>query len=133
MPLDTYTRVSQEWGGTHNGIDFAAPAGTPIYSSNSGVVMYISPETSSMGNAVCIKTDVVDPNGNKLIVRYLHMLQTPLVSVGDRVSVGQLLGYVGSTGNSTGNHLHFDVIKTGTWSGPAVSHTYNPRIFFYNF
>lgn len=127
--------ISQRWGIAydHNGIDFGVPDGTPIYNSVSGIVTRRATGHPTMGNAVWITTDIMDPNGNYLIVRYLHMNSAPVVSLNQRVTKGQLLGYVGNTGQSFGAHLHFDVVKTGNGSGPDVADTYNPSIFFDEF
>ena len=90
----------------HDGIDFACDYGTPVKASAGGTVLIASDMGDGYGNAV-----VVDV-GNGLIVRYGH-LQAIYVSVGDTVQTGQLLGEVGSTGNSTGPHLHFEIRKAG--------------------
>ena len=86
----------------HGGMDISAPSGTPIGSATSGTV-YTAGWVSGFGNAVYIQGD----NGMKYI--YGHMVKTPSVKTGQRVTAGQLIGYVGSTGRSTGPHLHFQV------------------------
>ena len=86
----------------HGGVDIAAPEGTPIGSATSGKV-YTAGWVSGFGNAVYIQGD----NGKKYI--YGHMVRTPVVKSGQTVKAGQVIGYVGSTGRSTGNHLHFQV------------------------
>lgn len=88
----------------HKGHDYAAPRGTPIYAAAAGTVL-IAGYSSSAGNWV-----VID-HGNGLITKYMHMYQTPLVSAGQKVVKGQHIGGVGTTGQSTGNHLHFQVEK----------------------
>lgn len=86
----------------HKGHDYAAPEGTPIYAAAAGTVV-IAGYSSSAGYWVVIN------HGNGLVSKYMHMYARPLVSAGDRVSKGQHIGGVGTTGQSTGNHLHFQV------------------------
>lgn len=95
----------------HQGVDLAAPAGTPIYATRSGVVT-IARSSASAGNYVTIN------HGDGYSSVYMHMTNY-VVSVGQYVSQGQLIGYVGSTGISTGNHLHFGIAKNGTYVNPA--------------
>ena len=101
----------------HGGIDIAAPNGTPIMASKTGVVV-ISQYGSSYGNYVVIS----HPDGTRTL--YAHMSQRN-VSAGDTVRQGQTVGLVGSTGSSTGNHLHFE-----TWTGSSSSSRVNPMQFF---
>ena len=101
----------------HGGIDIAAPNGTPIMASKAGVVV-ISQYGSSYGNYVVIS----HPDGTRTL--YAHMSQRN-VSAGDTVRQGQTVGLVGSTGSSTGNHLHFE-----TWTGSSSSSRVNPMQFF---
>lgn len=85
----------------HSGVDISAPLGTPIFAINSGEVI-MARGNSSAGNEIRIN------HGNGLISRYLHM-SSRVVKEGDIVSKGQLIGTVGSTGRSTGPHLHFEI------------------------
>lgn len=101
----------------HGGIDIAAPNGTPILAAKAGVVV-ISQYGSSYGNYVVIS----HPDGTRTL--YAHMSQRN-VSAGDTVRQGQTVGLVGSTGSSTGNHLHFE-----TWTGSSSSSRVNPMQFF---
>ncbi|MTD38663.1 peptidoglycan DD-metalloendopeptidase family protein [Erwinia sp. CPCC 100877] len=95
-------------GTFHDGIDFGGASGTPIMAARSGEV--VSANYSGMaGNHVVIKHD------NGYYSYYLHMSSLS-VAAGQSVSAGQLLGGMGTTGNSTGVHLHFS-ISTGLWSG----------------
>ncbi len=89
----------------HNGTDFAAPAGTPIYAAASGTVM-IAGYSSSAGNWVVIN------HGNGLVTKYMHCSKL-YVSAGQTVSKGQNIAACGTTGYSTGNHLHFQVEVNG--------------------
>ena len=102
--------ITGEAGDNHGGIDIAASSGTPIYSWKSGVVV-ISSMSSSYGNYVVV--DHGEINGENFYTLYAHMTQRS-VSAGDTVQAGQQLGTVGSTGNSTGPHLHFEIRTGGT-------------------
>lgn len=120
MPLKSGYRVSSgfEWRTSpisgkkelHNGLDLAAPAGTPIYAAASGTVID-SRLSNSWGNVIQID------HGGGVVTLYAHC-SARLVSVGQTVSQGELIGKVGSTGWSTGNHLHFTVYKNGTAVNP---------------
>lgn len=96
----------------HKGVDIAAPEGTSILAAHDGTVL-ISGWNDSYGNQV-----VLD-NGAGLSTRYAHMVGTA-VSAGETVTAGQVIGYVGSTGDSTGNHLHFEVMMNGMRCDPLV-------------
>ena len=91
---------------SHGGTDIPAPAGTPIYAANDGVVTVVytaNPDNSTYGYHCIIS------HGGGYATLYAHQCQPPLVKVGDTVTKGQLIGYVGTTGLSTGNHLHFEL------------------------
>lgn len=91
----------------HNGTDFGAPMGTPVYSAFRGVVDWVGPLGPS-GNLVTI----MHPNGVQ--TGYAHLSKfAPGIKVGMKMSGHQLVGYVGSTGRSTGPHLHFSAKKNG--------------------
>lgn len=90
----------------HSGIDLAAPLGTEVYAVKDGVCS-VKPFHSSYGNYVTID------HGNGVQTRYAHM-SAVLVADGESVVAGQVIGLVGSTGNSTGNHLHLEVIVNGS-------------------
>ena len=107
-PLATYKYVSCYFGGNgHRGTDYAAPGGTSIYAVTGGVVTAAAYHYS-WGYYVQVYHGKYD-NGNSYSTLYAHMNSAPIVSVGQTVSKGQTLGYVGSTGNSTGNHLHLEM------------------------
>jgi murein DD-endopeptidase MepM/ murein hydrolase activator NlpD len=93
------------WGRMHEGIDIGVPYGTPIHAAASGTIIYCGWE-SGYGNLT-----VIDHGGN-LATAYGHQ-SSIAVSCGQQVSQGQLIGYVGSTGHSTGPHLHFEVRVNG--------------------
>ncbi|MBO5322652.1 MAG: peptidoglycan DD-metalloendopeptidase family protein [Oscillospiraceae bacterium] len=94
----------------HNGIDMACPAWTPIYATRGGKVT-IAKYSDSAGNYVQIN------HGDGYSSVYMHMIQY-VVSYGDYVAQGQLIGYVGNTGLSKGNHLHFGISYNGTYVNP---------------
>ena len=124
--------MTQGYSSSHLAIDIAAPANTPVYSTAASTVKESGFEPS-MGNYVVIRTTSSDSMGN-LTTRNLHFISDPPVSKGQTVSKGTLIGYVGSTGDSTGNHLHFDVNNMGAWDGPTIrdnpSRTINPTRFW---
>ncbi|WP_209122542.1 M23 family metallopeptidase [Alkalihalobacillus sp. BA299] len=102
--------VSDHYGtrdGRHFGIDIAAPEGTPIVSIKEGTV-FRSYYSDSYGNVIFVKHD------NKLETVYAHMHKR-YVSEGERLEKGQVIGTVGNTGRSSGNHLHFEV-HIGEWN-----------------
>ena len=96
----------------HQGVDLAAPAGTPIYATRAGIVT-IATYSNSAGYYVSIN------HGDGFSSIYMHMTNY-VVSAGRAVSAGQLIGYVGSTGISTGNHLHFGIAYNGAYVNPCI-------------
>lgn len=96
----------------HTGIDLAAPQGTAVTAAAPGTVTHTGPE-GSYGNTV-----VID-HGNGYKTRYAHLFSWK-VNTGATVNQGQLIGLVGSTGYSTGPHLHFEVIKDGKFINPSA-------------
>ena len=98
----------QRWGVLHAGIDFAASENTPIRAVVGGTVSSAGWAYSGYGISV-----VVD-HGNGYLTHYAHMNKAA-VKIGQKVSAGNVLGYEGSTGDSTGPHLHFEVHK-GMWN-----------------
>ena len=97
----------------HNGIDMACPKGTPIYATRAGKVTTASYQAGGAGYYVSIN----HLDGFSSI--YMHMTNY-VVSAGQTVSQGQLIGYVGSTGISTGPHLHFGISYAGTYVNPLA-------------
>lgn len=94
----------------HQGIDFTPGGGTPVMAVAKGVVVQAG-YLGSLGNAVTIAHTI---NGQQVTTVYGHMMDGSLaVQEGDSVAVGQQIGLVGSTGFSTGNHLHFEVRYNG--------------------
>lgn len=116
-PLPGHTYISCHFGEVdafgnagHRGTDIPAPEGTPILAAHSGTVL-VSGWNDSYGNQVLLD------NGAGLSTRYAHMTKTA-VTAGETVTAGQVIGYVGSTGDSTGNHLHFEVMQNGVRCNP---------------
>ena len=116
-PLPGHTYISCNFGDDdaygnsgHRGTDIPAPEGTPILAAHSGTVI-ISGWNNSYGNQVLLD------NGAGLSTRYAHMTQTA-VTAGEAVTAGQVIGYVGNTGDSTGFHLHFEVMQNGVRVNP---------------
>ena len=95
----------------HKGVDLAQPTGTPVYATADGVVSKAEP-FSTYGNYIQIE------HGGELQTRYAH-LSGYAVSAGEQVHKGQLIGYVGSTGRSTGPHLHYEVRVAGEAVDPT--------------
>lgn len=120
FPLATYTRISSEFGTRpdpflgiekfHSGVDFAAPKGTAIYAAYDGVVVAAT-YSASMGNYVMID------HGDGLYTIYMHA-NALYVKKDDVVFKGDTIAAVGTTGRSTGNHLHFSVRKDGAYVSP---------------
>ena len=100
----------------HKGIDFAAPEGTPYYAADSGKVIAATNGGGDNGGA---GNWIVIDHGNGLVTKYMHSLVT-FVKPGDVVERGQNIGLVGTTGQSTGPHLHFQVETNGTAVNPTV-------------
>ena len=117
-------RISSRYGAnesirnhTHKGLDIAAPNGTPIVAAADGVVKYAQYNSGGYGNLVIID------HGNGVETYYGHCSKL-YVSVGQTVSAGDTIAAVGTTGNSTGNHLHFEIRKDGN--------QVNPQNYLYN-
>lgn len=120
FPAPSYTRISEEYGERihpilgvpqfHNGIDIAAPNGSPILAAYDGEVVAAA-YSGSMGNYVMID------HGDSLYTVYMHA-SALYVSKGDLVAKGEQIAAVGSTGRSTGPHLHFSVRKNGGYVSP---------------
>ncbi|MEU4712588.1 M23 family metallopeptidase [Micromonospora purpureochromogenes] len=99
----------QRWGTLHAGIDFAMPAGTPVRAAFGGTVE----KAGDVGDGYGIS--VVVNHGNGYLTHYAH-LSTAKVGVGEKVGAGETLGLEGSTGDSTGPHLHFEVHQGQMWN-----------------
>lgn len=119
-PAPSYTRISDDYGNRihptlgvnqfHNGVDMAAPGGSPILAAYNGTVVAAA-YSSSMGNYIMID------HGDNLYTIYMHA-SALYVSKGAEVVKGQKIAAVGTTGRSTGNHLHFSVRLNGNYVNP---------------
>lgn len=112
MPGGSYW-ISTEWWGYwgHLGIDMASPAWTPIFAASGGTVNYAGVYG---GCGIMVQIN----HGGGIQTRYCHMVDMPPVYNGQWVAGGQVIGYVGSTGNSTGPHLHFETLVGGVQQNP---------------
>ena len=120
----SYSRISSKFSNArvhpvtkvvraHHGVDYAAPAGTPVYSVGDGVVVTKAWDSKGGGNYLKIK------HNSTYTTEYLHLRgYAKGINQGTHVSQGQLIGYVGSTGVSTGPHLDYRVFKNGTAIDP---------------
>ncbi len=121
-PLD-FTRVSSDFNmhrmhpiykitRPHRGTDYAAPTGTPVYAAGDGRVIQAG-YNRTMGNFVAIQ------HSDAYVTKYLH-LQKRMSDTGQRVSQGQVIGAVGSTGAATGPHLHYEFLVNGVHHNPRT-------------
>jgi len=121
----SFRRIASGFGGrrhpilgtwrAHRGLDYSAPSGTPVRTIGDGTVTFAG-RRGGYGNLV----EVRHPNG--FVTRYAHLRGFgPAIRSGARVTIGQTIGYVGSTGLSTGPHLHFEVIVGGTHRDPRTA------------
>lgn len=117
-----YVTSSQPYypdGTLHGGLDISTGVNSPVYSMVTGTVLYSQYNTGGYGNCIVIKGD----DGNSFL--YAHLRDLPLFSVGERVTIGQQVGIEGTTGQSTGIHLHceWQVLGSGetwNWSIPYI-------------
>ncbi|MCW2925987.1 MAG: peptidase, partial [Thermoleophilia bacterium] len=120
-PVDGY-KISSHFGEiaeiragrAHGGTDLAIGQGTPIKAAAPGKVVKVGWDPDGYGNYVTID------HGNGWFTRYGHMVEKPSVKEGEVVAADAQIGKVGSTGNSTGPHLHFEVLKGGTAPGNRI-------------
>lgn len=119
-PVD-YTYISRYMDNSHRGDDLAADKGAPVYAVQDGVVTYADFHYSY---GYCVILDHgTGPDGNQWSTLYAHM-DDYTVANGQVVKAGELIGYAGSTGNSTGNHLHFEVFLNGGVTQPRYLTAY---------
>lgn len=131
-PLPTRWIVSSEWGmrnhpilhinTLHDGIDLPASVGTPIYAAYAGTVSISDASNAKSGYGYYIKID----HGVGVSTLYAHMSMLA-VNVGDYVTAGQVIGYVGLTGNTTGAHLHFSIFIDGESKNPRDYMDFPPK------
>jgi len=129
FPVPKYTRVSSEWSKNrtlngvtkpHGGIDIAAPKGNAIVASEAGTVVHVKNDADGYGLYLTIKHEEA---GKTYYTRYAHCSRI-VVKAGQTVSRGTKIAEVGSTGNSTGPHLHFEIRTENDYK---FEHTLNPR------
>ncbi len=109
----TFGNAGGLWSSDHTGLDFAAPEGTPLVAIRAGVVTEVGYD-GAYGN----KTVITLEDGTELW--YCHQ-SSQSVSVGDQVAAGDVVGAVGSTGNTTGSHLHLEVRVNGEPIDPELA------------
>ncbi len=129
-------------GGVHLGVDFAAPIGTPVLAVANGVVIYSvdrcptwgwlgnscgSPGTNGGGNQVYL---IVSVNNRSYAIRYIHLQSGSPIRIGSVVNAGDIVGRVGSSGNSSGPHLHIEVVYLGTSSVNHYAQNWNGDLSF---
>lgn len=114
-PVPNYRYCSRWYGGRHRGVDICAPAGTPIYASAGGTVTKAGYNKAGAGTGYGYSVIINHGGGYSSV--YAHCLSLT-VSAGQTVKQGQLIGYVGSTGRSTGNHCHFEIRLNGSYIPP---------------
>jgi murein DD-endopeptidase MepM/ murein hydrolase activator NlpD len=109
LPLRMRYTISSDfairWGAMHFGVDLAAPSGTPIHATHAGTVMIAD---WYGGYGLCVEID----NGNGITTIYGHASALN-VTRGEQVQAGDVISYVGTTGNSTGDHLHYEILVNG--------------------
>ena len=110
-PAGNHTLSGNDYWSGHLGIDIAAGQGAPIYAADSGVVVFSGWATGGYGYAVALD------HGNGYQTLYAHLSSTA-VRCGQSIGQGNVIGYAGSTGNSTGTHLHFEVRYQGGFVSP---------------
>ena len=99
----------------HKGLDFGAPTGTPIYAAGNGVVEEVGPK-GAYGNYIRIR------HNTDITTAYAHLSRFAKgLRRGGRVEQGDVIGYVGTTGRSTGAHLHYEVIRKGQQVNPKAA------------
>ncbi|MGF9946085.1 transglycosylase SLT domain-containing protein [Priestia megaterium] len=108
-----FGQVDSLHGSGHKGLDLAAPGGTPIRSLTSGLVEQVLINNATAGNGVRIRS-------GKDLLSYIHMNGAPPVKVGQHINAGDLIGHVGTTGRSTGNHLDLKIKRGSSYINPLT-------------
>ena len=114
-PVPGYRYCSRWYGSGHKGVDICASAGTPIYASAGGTVTKAGYNKAGAGTGYGYSVIISHSGGYTTV--YAHCLSLA-VSAGQTVRQGQLIGYVGSTGRSSGNHCHFEIRRNGSYIAP---------------
>jgi len=110
-PVDNHFLSGNDYGSGHLGIDIAAGEGSPVYAADAGVITVMGNDESGYGNVIQID------HGNGYLTVYAHLSEIG-VKICQGVAAGQWIGAAGSTGNASGTHLHFEVIKDGLSINP---------------
>lgn len=119
-PISTpFKKKGRHWSkGYHTGVDYACPIGTPVYAAQGGTVV-AGGWGRSYGVQILVDQDALNDGTPQRIAGgwaiYAHLSKSN-VKAGDRVEKGDLIGYTGNSGNSTGPHLHFEVRNNVRWS-----------------
>ena len=116
-PVPSYRYCSRWYGSGHKGVDICAPAGTPIYASAGGTVTKAGYNKAGAGTGYGYSVIISHSGGYTTV--YAHCLSL-VVRSGQTVKQGQLIGYVGSTGRSSGNHCHFEIRRNGSYIAPQT-------------
>ncbi len=116
-PVPNYSYCSRWYGSGHKGVDICAPAGTPIYASAGGTVTKAGYNKAGAGTGYGYSVIISHSGGYTTV--YAHCISL-VVKAGQTVRQGQLIGYVGSTGRSSGNHCHFEIRRNGTYISPQT-------------
>ena len=114
-PVPGYRYCSRWYGSGHKGVDICASAGTPIYASAGGTVTKAGYNKAGAGTGYGYS--IIISHGSGYATVYAHCLSLAVHS-GQSVKQGQLIGYVGSTGRSSGNHCHFEIRRNGSYIAP---------------
>ena len=114
-PVPGYRNCSRWYSSGHKGVDICASAGTPIYASAGGTVTKAGYNKAGAGTGYGYSVIISHSGGYTTV--YAHCLSLA-VSAGQTVRQGQLIGYVGSTGRSSGNHCHFEIRRNGSYIAP---------------
>ncbi len=111
-PVEKYTRISSPFGDRrhpifrrtifHSGTDYAAPWGTPVVAAGDGIVKFVG-RKGGYGKVITLK------HNERVKTLYAHLLKYADLTVGEKVSQGEIIGYVGQSGRATGPHLHFEI------------------------
>ena len=112
-------------GHRHQGVDIGAPYNTPIRAVRAGTVALVKAQRNSRGALTGGGYYVMIDHGGRVYTVYMHLIRQSHLTVGARVATGQTVGYVGSSGTSSGPHLHFEVHSGGKWD----PHRVNPSPF----
>jgi murein DD-endopeptidase MepM/ murein hydrolase activator NlpD len=102
--LETASQPYYSDGSIHGGLDLSTGANSPLYAMVTGTVLYSQYNIGGYGNCIIMQDDIT---GDTLL--YGHLRDLPIVSVGGHVNVGDFIGWEGSTGQSTGNHVHLEI------------------------